>query len=171
MSGDPTATIRKRALRATVPSPKYFLESPSHAQSTPTKLKRLVSGIEYNRLSSGAAVHRTLRRPRHTSADSRQNQQISHLHHSFLCNTASGCLPHLSLQRRSRKRGSPDCTNPALSGLIPHRHRNSFGANGCLHSPHTRRAPQICCKPLLICIGRGNNGLFAECAFVLRLCA
>src|SRR5262245_59738671 len=61
------------------------LESPSHATSTPTELKRSVSGIEYNRLSSEAAVHHTLRRPRHTSSNSKRKIQISHPHSSFLC--------------------------------------------------------------------------------------
>jgi len=163
MSGDPTATIRKRALRATVPSPKYFLESPSHAQSTPTKLKRLVSGIEYNRLSSEPAVHRTLRRPRRTSSDSKRKIQISHPHSSFLCKTLIGCLPQISLQRRSHRSVSPGCTNLALPGLTPEpwrvtavRVRRPAGPRGPrrrgLHSLRSAGSPPSLTRPLPRCV-------------------
>src|SRR5262249_54053550 len=57
---------------------------------------------------------------------------------------------------------SPGSTNPAASGLIPHQ---NVGAMRSLHRLFAR--PQICCKPPLECNGRGNNGLFAECAIVL----
>src|SRR5262249_4949792 len=101
---------------------------------------------------------------RHTSLHSKHNHQFGYPHHTFLCKTSTGLCPLGGSV-------SPGSTNPAVSGLIPRR-TVSFGANWlATSSTGLSGAPQFCCKPLLPCNGRGNNGLFGWCAFVLRLCA